>query len=318
MSIIPIKLERTNKIYPKVVEWQLGNTCNYDCYFCPSHIKNGSRPWIDLEKIKSTCQSLMDSSSDRKIKFQFTGGEPTLYKDLDKLLRFVHDRGHITTIFSNGSRTIRYWSEIASAETLDILVLSFHLHQGASIDHFKKIIDTFSNTNTLVVVMLMATKDFFNEAVSSLIELQHLDVILSLRGINENDKLDSYTKEQLQILQDHAYIIGESFKSKNPNVYGSNLMTLTYDDGTAIDIMNSAIQVDPQLNNFYGWECSTGQEFLDIKYDTVYRSMCQVGGPIGTIHDEIGWKSDTVVCDKKQCGCAIDMLQTKKKTIIPI
>jgi hypothetical protein len=69
----------------------------------------------------------------------------------------------------------------------------------------------------------------------------------------------------------------------------------------------------PELNNFYGWECSTGKDFLDIKYDTVYRSMCQVEGVIGSIYNNVTWQTDTVICDKQQCGCAIDMLQPKKR-----
>jgi MoaA/NifB/PqqE/SkfB family radical SAM enzyme len=71
MKIFPIKLERVSTNYPKIVEWQLGNTCNYDCHFCPSHIKNGSLKWLDINHVKRVCKSLIDST-DSKIKFIFT------------------------------------------------------------------------------------------------------------------------------------------------------------------------------------------------------------------------------------------------------
>ena len=35
-----------------VVNWNLGNTCNYSCSYCPPVLNNGSYGWNDFEIIK--------------------------------------------------------------------------------------------------------------------------------------------------------------------------------------------------------------------------------------------------------------------------
>lgn len=315
MKIIPIKLERMDNNYPKTVEWQLGNTCNYDCEFCAPEIKNGSLPWIDIDLVIKTCQRLIDDSNGKMLRFYFTGGEPTLYKDIKKLLDYVHKRGHTTTLYSNGSRTIRWWQDLASANNLDCLTLSLHLHQGANIEHFKKIISIFNNTDTVVIVTIMATIEYFDKSVQSLEELKKYNVLLNLRGINRNDKLDNYNDYQLHILQQNASVIGDSFIMKNNKFTNKEMLELTMSDNSKIKKRASEIQVTPELSNFYGWKCSIGQHVLDIKYDTVYRGMCQVGGIISSIYENFSWQHDDVVCDKQYCTCVMDIRAPKYSII---
>lgn len=312
MKIFPIKLERESENHSKIVEWQLGNTCNYDCHFCPSHIKNGSLKWLDIDLVKKVCKSLIDTS-DTKISFIFTGGEPTLYRDINEILKFISDSGHTTVLHSNGSRSLRYWKELADSNTLNVLPLSLHLHQGADIEHFKKIISLFSETTTIVTVYIMCDINFFDKCVNALAELKQLDVLLSMRGINVNGKLDNYSPAQLDILRKNSLIVGSKFSKMSILQKGSkNKVRLSLNDGSHKIMRNSDIQVSPEINNFYGWECDIGKDLLDIKYDAVYRGMCQVGGPIANINDDIKWKTDSVICNKNQCSCATDILQPKR------
>jgi len=321
MKIFPLKLERVAVKYPKVVEWQLGNTCNYNCHFCPSHIKDGSLKWIDVEHVERVCQTLIDSSADQQIKFLFTGGEPTLHRDINRILKFISDRGHITALHSNGSRTIRYWKELADLDILNILPLSLHLHQGADLEHFKKIISNFNGTKTVVMIYIMCDINFFNECVSALEELKSFNVLLSMRGVIIGGELDKkYSLEQLEILQKNSLVIGENFNKKN--ILNNNEINLSFSDGSNKIMKPPDIQSSPGLNRFIGWECDIGKDLLDIKYDLIYGGMCQVGGPIGTIYvggpigtiydSDIKWKLDSVICDNNVCNCATDIMQPKR------
>ena len=32
------------------IQWSMGNTCNFNCEYCPSILHDGSRPWMPTEK----------------------------------------------------------------------------------------------------------------------------------------------------------------------------------------------------------------------------------------------------------------------------
>jgi MoaA/NifB/PqqE/SkfB family radical SAM enzyme len=50
-----IKLVHSNQQHNDwfVVNWCLGNTCNYSCSYCPAALHDGSNKWPDPEVIKS-------------------------------------------------------------------------------------------------------------------------------------------------------------------------------------------------------------------------------------------------------------------------
>ena len=48
------KIEHSNPIHNDwfVVNWCLGNTCNYKCSYCPSSLHDGSNRWPTLDSVK--------------------------------------------------------------------------------------------------------------------------------------------------------------------------------------------------------------------------------------------------------------------------
>src|SRR3954470_21491856 len=80
---LPLRLDHANADWARitVVDWCLGNTCNYACSYCPERLHDGSVPWAEYDRIVAFCDRLVEHYAPRgqTLFFQFTGGEPTVY-----------------------------------------------------------------------------------------------------------------------------------------------------------------------------------------------------------------------------------------------
>ena len=54
-----------------VVNWNLGNMCNYSCSYCPSILNDGSFGWNDLEVVKKFINRVSTHYAPRKVYFEF-------------------------------------------------------------------------------------------------------------------------------------------------------------------------------------------------------------------------------------------------------
>jgi organic radical activating enzyme len=311
--IHPIKVERVEKNNYKIVEWRLGNTCNYDCSFCGDNIKNGSERWLDFEVYRSVCEQLMNISEteNKKTIFQFTGGEPTLYPKLIELIEFIKSKNHHVNLISNGSRTIRWWQELADKNLIDYLFITAHAEQKCDIDHIIELVELFVSNPTFVGVQCTALPEYFDIAL-----LHHKKVYekaccsVSLKLINSTTDL-KYTDDQLKSVSKNSWIPSKRHHvKKKPNTQYSSKMRVTFSDSTVeVDLAHSLIA--KKITNFFGWKCSIGIDYLNISYDKVYRGQCRQGGIVQSIYDPIKFQDSYVTCFKNKCDCATDYHETK-------
>lgn len=325
-KIIPIKLERVSDTRTtRVVEWRLSNVCNFNCSFCPSIYKDGSKRFLTFEQYTSTIDKLIAQDKSKTVWFQFTGGEPTLFPRLVELLKYVKDRGGCTSMISNGSRTIRWWKELAEAGVLDRLYISHHTEQGAHIPHTIEVTNLMQLTNTLVSVFVttQADPELFKAAVDAHTEiLSKAYTMSSLKPITDKDEiLQPYTSEQLKTIQDNLYVRSKLWKllsrrkasiiSETP--WYQSHMKMTYSDGSS-RIAPSQDYVQHLETKFIGWECDIGKDILLIEIDEVYRSICKQGGILANVlTDDFTWVDSSVICTKSECNCSLDIQEPKRK-----
>ena len=90
----------TTKIY-----WMLHNHCTANCWYCPTHFKNGSVPRSINDYLK-ICNLLIDHyrSLDRIIVWSFDGGEPLEIEQFPKLLRLCKENNGSITLTTNGGK----------------------------------------------------------------------------------------------------------------------------------------------------------------------------------------------------------------------
>jgi sulfatase maturation enzyme AslB (radical SAM superfamily) len=99
----PVARTRTREITRRGVLW-LGQTCNLRCHFCYflDRIEDKSHPehaFMSLDKARSICRTLVDEYGNTAVDIQ--GGEPTLYRDIDRLVRYCADIGLAPTLITN-------------------------------------------------------------------------------------------------------------------------------------------------------------------------------------------------------------------------
>ena len=79
-----------------VVNWNLGNMCNFSCSYCPSILNDGSFGWNEYDVVKNFIDEVIKVYAPRTVYFEFTGGEVTLWKDFVKTAMYIKERGHDT------------------------------------------------------------------------------------------------------------------------------------------------------------------------------------------------------------------------------
>jgi organic radical activating enzyme len=158
------KLTKINNNYEKeflLVEYFMGNLCNHRCSYCFPGSNEGTQQWPDvdivtknigylLEKYKAIGKSTFD--------FYLIGGEPTLYKDLDKLCTVLKQYGANIRISTNGSRGLDWWHE--HVKYFDQIEISVH-NEYADIPHLIDVCDLiYSYDKQVVANVLMDPNNF--------------------------------------------------------------------------------------------------------------------------------------------------------------
>jgi len=123
----------------KLVIWELGRRCNYDCWYCIPASHNNFEGHKTLGTLMSGLENLNRHwSKDQKIKFVFTGGEPTFNPDFLKFATYLHDDlFHIVHTTTNGSHTPDYYSKLMQVSDIGF---SAHLSYLERPEIYKKFI----------------------------------------------------------------------------------------------------------------------------------------------------------------------------------
>ena len=322
---IPIKLERV-KIprTTRVVEWRLGNTCNFDCSFCTPEFKDGTRRYLEYSTYIKLINNLIEADPSKKIWFQINGGEPTLYPKLIELLTYIKAKGGYTSMFSNGSRTTRWWKELANLNLLDRLYLSYHPEQDKSTDHIIEVNNIMQVTNTLVTIFVTTQSDsvLFQKAVDSQNEIYAKALSISslkpitILGVNT---LQPYTPEQLEIIQKNLYVRSKGWQTisarksvylKTVPFYNSDV-TITYSNQTT-KTESAQFFIESNETNFKDWECDIGINTLFIDVNNVYRGQCRQGETVEAVSEDTTFRKDPIICKTEQCMCAFDVQEPKR------
>ncbi len=91
-----------------VVDWALGNFCNYECSYCPKSLHDGSSKWAATNQVVTLSEQIIGhyQGLGKKTFFKFTGGEPSLYKGMLTVLQRIKALGAYAAMNSNGSREL--------------------------------------------------------------------------------------------------------------------------------------------------------------------------------------------------------------------
>lgn len=297
-----------------VVNWCLGNTCNYACTYCPTSLHDGSKRWPPLDNVKAFIDRVRQLHPEKKLYFEFTGGEVTLNKDFIAICQHCRANDAKVGLISNGSRTLRWWNE--NKQHFDHVNLSFHA-EFAPIDHFCEVVATLCrDVATHVNVMMHPDETHW---VTCLGVARRVCVIgnasISLQPLLHdlaNERYD-YSAEQQYVFDHQASLFNVHYDKPFNSYYRGSMLAMQDDKALRAIPPNDFISSD--TNNWLGWECWTGVEQLAVDKDgTIWRGWCRVGGRLGNVHDpELVLPLTPVVCDKSRCHCNFDIMCTKRR-----
>ena len=304
------RIEHTDEIHQNVVlvDWMLGNRCNYSCSYCPPALHDGTKGWQSLSDVTGMIEALQEHYQvglGRRVWLQLTGGEPTLHPKIKDILAAARAHDMKVSLISNGSRTERFWRDIR--DKIDSLILTFHLEE-AEFEHVHKVIEILSEVIHVQVNITMLP-DRFDESYDVARKLgadfPHIAIVMKPLRVGFGHDLYPYSQTQIAKMQERMSRPGGSNgQLRHPR----GTMTRQNADGTRENLRPNAFILRAE-NRWRGWTCEAGLESLRITGEGyVHRAVCGVGGRIGEIGREIALPEDSVICTRDSCSCVADIL----------
>lgn len=300
------------------IDWQLGNVCNYNCYYCNDDSKLGNYRWPSYEK----CTTLVDKILEHSVPihgyrtYNLLGGEPTIWKDFGKLCKYIKekDKNSIIQILTNGSRTTRWWEE--NKTFLDKVVISYH-NNTAEPEHIVEVVNILKEYVAVSIQVLMDAKNFddckntFHFFINSLpgvkVGAKKLETVLGSGEYME------YTEEQNMWMQWSGKLSrdNEIFKiEKKRDSEFKRILFLKDKDGVITESSNKEI-INANLNNFKNFKCKIGIDMLSIKANgnITPSSACFTDKIMGNylLGTDIKWFTEPFTCIYDKCFCGADI-----------
>jgi sulfatase maturation enzyme AslB (radical SAM superfamily) len=295
-----------------VVNWCLGNICNFECSYCPSGLHDGSKHWPNPETIRNFILRVKESHPTKTLYFEFTGGEVTLYKHFIDICKFCAEQNVKVGLISNGSRTLRWWEE--NKHYFDHVCLSYH-PEFADDKHFIDVAKLLHDiVRTHVNIMMSPEKFDHCYAVANKIKnIGNMSMALQPLIHDFGDTLYDYNDFQKKIFDKQHELITKHIKfTKSFDFYRGAMRAV---NATGKSLVSSAHRfISEKSNDWSGWKCYAGVEQLIVDMDgTIYRGWCKEGGAIGRIDDEdLQLPTAPILCSKTMCHCNFDIMSTKE------
>ena len=314
------------------LQYELGNLCNYACWYCFPGSNEGDKLFPDIEIVKYNLVKLINHYFESKkidyIQLNFLGGEPTLWRDLGELVEYVSKNvnGFVTfSMQTNGSRTIRWWEQYG--KYFDHVSISIH-HERVDIDHVKTVANTLVKQGVSVLTAVLMDHTAWDKCVAMVNSLvkSKIKFMVMANPIQVNG-ITNYTKEQETYLEKSVKRRPSIFTViRHLNKYSKiPVVKAIYDNGEKIRVRSNHYFLLNKLNRFTGWSCSVGINFLNIGHDGRISGACRqkVYGlnyyyNINDIDfiEKFNPTIQYVTCQQAECLCSGESIIHKK--IIPI
>lgn len=171
-------------------EMILTNKCNFKCPYCRglSVIKEDCTKDIDFDL---ACFVLNNWINDGLKNVRFSGGEPTLYKSLNKLVLICKGKVDRIAVSSNGSRPFYVYEKLINSGvndfsiSLDACCASFGDKMAGVVGQFNNVVENIRELSKLVYVTVgvVLTKDNVSD-VNNIIQFAHSLGVADIRIIS--------------------------------------------------------------------------------------------------------------------------------------
>lgn len=253
--------------------------CNYKCEHCFAHFDSQKllteKEW---EKIVDNCIENTDVEE-----FNIAGGEPLLYKDLMKLVKYIHKKGKLISIITNGSLISDLWIEenakyfttigfsIDSVDRDTLIKQGRHNNQKyLSKERFEKICEKIKeiNPNCKIKINTVVTKHNLHENLGYIIntlpisrwKILKMDIFQNDSFNNSkisttNEEYNNFLKENLKSIN-NVKLVKKTEHCKNYSTEFGEIICEQDLKATYVMIDSNGYLVDDSLNNNYTKVCN--------------------------------------------------------------
>ena len=196
-----------------VIEWQMGNWCNFKCPYCFDTANLGTHKAPEVtplvqKNVTHLVQEIRKQNPKQHIQWTLSGGEPTAQKKFEYLLKTLNDiddNSHVMLV-TNGTRPIAWWKN--NIHEVEHVILSHHIE--SKIEHNIELLKLFAEHKTNVAISVMAGAQNFDQAVKDYKilaklttpkEFTHIKLMINrFRLTSRNNEYIDLTKEQGEVL----------------------------------------------------------------------------------------------------------------------
>jgi hypothetical protein len=297
--------------------WILGRFCNYNCSYCWPYARSDKVDHRSLEVYKHTVDEIKRqarANGFNQFHWSFSGGEPTAYKELINLIRYLDDGPttpyqsvHMTTNLSPGSKWWNAWCHATRDLQRRSITASYHDEFAKEQEFGDKCLQLMNDTVHVTINQVMVPEKFF--------ELYNRMEKFHSRGINVTLKpqsdptassvVDGYTEEMIHLMQ-----TGFPQHANGEEVYQLAL----YDQHNTEYLFDQAERFNAfGFNQFKDWSCNSGYQSVIIRGNEVKRSYSCHDQPLGTL-EQFELFKEPARCITNSCVSSADSKIPKFKS----
>jgi organic radical activating enzyme len=276
------------------VNWAINNGCNNRCSYCPPVLHEGSTLSCTgkLEFI-----SKLQGQTDRTIRVELSGGEPTLAKDFLEFLEGLKKLNCKVGLVTNAHKPMTWWR--SNKHLLDYVQISYH-SEYPNEEHVLEVIRELKGACVTHVNVIMYPPRFDQclEFASKLRGEVTADLQAVMLRMDAGDGVFcEYTPEQMDTIVNQERILGTSA--------GYVLDSVKYDSEVTV----ASRLIARGENSWVGYLCYIGVEQLAVDWaGRIRRGWCRQ--PEWSLTN-FKLPTKPVVCTKPRCHCGYDIRSTK-------
>lgn len=291
------------------ISWILGRFCNYSCSYCWPYARSDQQDHHSLEVYKNTVDEIKKQAKVNgftEFHWSFSGGEPTTYKNLNDLVKYLQDDMessyqsiHMTTNLSPGSKWWNTWCKNTELLQRRSITASFHDEFAKEQEFGDKCLQLQYELVHVTVNQVMVPEKFY--------ELYERMERFYKRGINVTLKpqsdltasyvVDGYTEDMI-----HKMRTGFPQRANNEEIYQVRLT-----DGNQDYFLDQAERFNAfGFNRFKDWNCNAGYQSVIIRGEEVKRAYSCKEESLGSIISGFNLLTEPKACVTETCVSSAD------------
>lgn len=292
------------------VSWILGRFCNYKCSYCWPYARSDKVDHQDFEVYAKTVDEIKRqarSNGFTEFHWSFSGGEPTAYKRLLDLIKYLDDGPetpyqsvHMTTNLSPGSKWWKTWCEHTELLQRRSITASFHDEFAREQEFGDKCIQLI-NQNVFVTINQVMVPEKFWELYERCERFYKRGISVTLKPQSDPTAsfvVDGYTDKMIDTMQRGFPQHHKGEAVSQISMYSKNGDKYLFDQAERFNAFG--------FNQFQGWQCNSGYQSVIIRGDEVKRSYSCHDTPLGTLAAGFNLFTEPKKCITPTCISSAD------------